>query len=57
MIETRSNEMKIEREKGYVWCLVGMSMRSAIWNQFWDPKWSRLENLVRMLLKIGYRGA
>ena len=41
MIETRSNEMKIEREKGYVWCLVGMSMRSAIWNQFWDPKWSQ----------------
>ena len=38
MIETRSNEMKIEREKGYVWCLVGMSMRSAIWNQFWGPK-------------------
>ena len=34
MIKTRSNEMKIEREKGYVWFLVGMSMRSAIWNRF-----------------------
>ena len=41
MTKTRSNEMKIEREKSYVWCLVGMSMRSAIWNQFWDPKWSQ----------------
>ena len=41
MIKTRSNEMKIECEKGYVWCLVGMSMRSAIWNQFWGPKWSQ----------------
>ena len=41
MIKTRSNEMKIEREKSYVWCLVGMSMRSAIWNRFWDPKWSQ----------------
>ena len=36
MTKTRSSEMKIEREKGYVWFLVGMSMRSAIWNRILD---------------------
>ena len=41
MTKTRSTEMKIEREKGYVWFLVGMSMRSVIWNRFRDPKWSQ----------------
>ena len=59
MIKTRSNEMKIEREKGYVWCLVGMSMRSTIWNQFWDRKWSQngkiipkfSKNVLKMLPK------
>ena len=39
MIKTHSNEMKIEREKGSVWFLLGVPMRSVMWNRFWESKW------------------
>ena len=44
MMKTHSNEMKIEREKGSVWFLLGVPMRSVMWNRFWDRKWSQNES-------------